>query len=188
MNRKGKYSKSLPRIHPVTWSIKTPPNHQCLLLFKDTNINFPIDGSHFIFKPFGFLATEMPDSAGSITNAVRKEEARSKFTVPWRREMPRLGTDGHSNVHCSSHFSGHHHNGQRRELLLQIFLTLTAPCAKQPSWDLSSQKPHLSWLLSCKGHAGSNVCSRAGSGLISGVCFLNNPLGKCQSNWTWAFN
>ena len=43
-----------------------------------------------------------------------KGEAGSEFTVLWRRELPGLRMDIDSGVHCSSHFSGHPHKGQRK--------------------------------------------------------------------------
>ena len=52
-----------------------------------------------------------------------KGEAGSEFTVLWRRELPGLRMNIDSGVHCSFHFSGHPHKGQRK-----LPLAFANPC------------------------------------------------------------
>ena len=59
----------------------------------------------------------------SGTDTVMKGEAGSEFTVLWRRELPGLRMNIDSGVHCSFHFSGHPHKGQRK-----LPLAFANPC------------------------------------------------------------
>ena len=163
---------SLSQVHPVTRSIKRAPNYQCGSFLKtQTSVSWLVRANSYLSR----LGREVVK--GSVTNAVMKGEAWSEFMVPWKREMPKLGAGSHSSVHCSFHFSGRCHNGQRRVLLLQIIVLLAALCARQPSWDLLSRKPHPSRLLSCKEHVGGIFCSR--EGFMSGHrCLLSKQLPR----------